>query len=218
MRQKNERKAEYGLWKIIIVGAILLVGVQPVQASLITIEIEAEVSNVSDPAGYLEGKISSGSLITGQYIFESTMSDSDSSSSGGEYWAYTQPSGFYLYYNGLQFETDTQDVQFAIGVINDYYDRYQVNSFSNVALENGTSVNEIIWGIEDSTGTVFESDTLPLTAPVLGDWDYNQLSINGGPRESDFTILATVTNAEVVPEPSTLLLMALGGTFLRRRS
>ena len=217
MRRKNERKANRGLLLVLAISALI---VTTAQAELITIAIEAEVNEVSDLAGHLEGKISSGSLITGQYIYESTTMDSDSSSDGGEYLWNASPFGIFLMGGGFNFQTDPCNVNFSIGILNNSLSRdsYVVGSHENIYLSNGTTVNEIFWQLEDSTMTALDSDLLLLTAPGLGDWDYNQLYINGGPRESDFTIHATVTSAEVVPEPATVLFLLFGTALFRKRT
>ena len=90
MRRKNEGKAKCSLFLVLVISAIIITSAK---AELITIAIEAEVNEVSDLAGHLEGKISSGSLITGYYIYESTTGDSNPSSVVGEYRYDSPPNG-----------------------------------------------------------------------------------------------------------------------------
>jgi len=75
----------------IIVVCIVSLSLQPAQALLITIEIQAVVDSVRDEGNYLEGKIKPGDSITGFYIYESTTPDSNPSQIGGRYGHTTPP-------------------------------------------------------------------------------------------------------------------------------
>ncbi len=97
-------------------------------------------------------------------------------------------------------------------------DDYFVSSYLNLYLHNGVNVEDFFWHLNDSTGTALSSDDLPTTAPVLSDWDDNRLYISGGPRETKFWFDATVTSAEIIPEPGTLLLLLLGAALLKKRA
>jgi hypothetical protein len=214
MKRKNERKAEFGLWGIIIVGSVLLVCVHPAQATLITIEIEAVVDTVEDEDNYLEGQISPGNIITGYYTYESTTPDTNPSASGGRYEHSTSPYGIFLSVGGFDFQTDLTNVDFLIEVENDHppEDNYFLLSQSNLDLSNGTTVDSISWWLYDPTGNALSTDALPATEPVLDDWQGNQLRLEG---DRTFLIDAHVTSA--IPEAATILLMSLGLGFLRRR-
>jgi hypothetical protein len=186
----------------------------PVQASLVTIQITAEVDSVYDAGNYLEGKIKPGDLITGFYTYEFTTPDSNPSTIVGHYWHYSPPAGISLTVGGLNFKTDPANVNFLVGVgNNDPSDIYWLVSYNNLALSNGTSVDTIGWQLEDPTGTVFSSDELPTTAPVLEDWQSNVLHIYG--VKDAFHIFSEVTSA--VPEPTAILLFGLGALLLRKR-
>jgi hypothetical protein len=76
---------------LLLIGAALLAGVQPVLAYPVTIYIEAVVDSVGDSGNYLEGKISPGDIITGYYTYESTTPDSNPSVSLGRYEHHTPP-------------------------------------------------------------------------------------------------------------------------------
>ena len=200
--------------------AITAIIITSAKAELITIAIEAEVNNVSDSAGHLEGKISAGSLISGYYIYEFPSMDSDSSTNTGLYWQSHASCGMFLSAGGFEFNTDAADILYFIGVEDDLSgkDKYLIESSNNLTISNGVEVERIFWQLEDSTMTVLDSDLLPLAAPDLNAWDDNLLYINGGPRESDFTILATVTSAQLVPEPATMMLLLFGAALLRKRT
>ena len=78
------------------------------------------------------------------------------------------------------------------------------------------------FGIYDSTGTVFESSELPLTAPDLSRFDDSCFTLNfardpANPNEIGFLVSATITHLEIIPEPATLLFLGFGGLALLRK-
>jgi len=206
---------------IILVTCGLVFWPIPAEATLITIEIEAVVDAVGDDGNYLEGKINPGDLITGFYIYETTTPDSSPDDPvQGNYWHYASPAGIALTVGGVNFMTDPFNIEFRVVIRNNTpsgNDIYGVESSNNLPLPNGTSVNEISWVLNDSTGSALSSDALPTTAPVLDNWQTNILNIGGGPggHGQSFGILGHVTSA--IPEPATVLIFGLGGLFLRKR-
>jgi len=192
----------------------------PAEATLITIEITAEVDYVEDNGNYLDGQINIGDIITGTYIYDSTTLDSNPSSQVGDYWHYQSPCGIFLSVGGFEFVTDLTNVRFLVEIINDstsggLHDAYGLISYNNLALSNGSSVDEISWWLTDPSATVLTSTVLPTTAPVLDDWQ----SIYGLRLQGErvgYLVDADVISA--IPEPATILLFTLGGLFLRKRS
>jgi hypothetical protein len=188
----------------------------PVQAALITIQIEGVVDSVWDEGNYLEGKIKPGDIISGFYTYESATPDSNPSIYIGMYEHHSSPSGIMLNLGGFVFQTDQDNVDFLVspGNAGGPYSRddYLVISYNNLPLSNGTSVDAISWWLEDSSANAISSDSLPTTAPVLDDWQTNILNISGS---RTFGIWGHVTSA--VPEPATIFLFSLGGLFLRKR-
>ncbi len=194
---------------------------KPAEATLITIEIEAVVDYVGDPYNYLEGKIKVGDIISGFYTYGSSSPDTNPSPSVGDYEHFLSPSGIFLTVGGLDFASDPGNVVFLIEIINDsisggLHDSYIVRSYSNLPLSNGVTVDHISWILSDSAASALSSDGLPLYAPVLNDWQ----SIFGLRISADrmWGIEATVTSAELIPEPATALLLSLGGMLLVRTS
>ena len=87
------------------------------------------------------------------------------------------------------------------------HDGYLLRSYNNLPLSNDTSVDEISWQLNDPSASVFSSDALPTTAPVLEDWQsIYGLRLHG--ERGEYIIDATVTSA--IPEPATLLLFGWG--------
>lgn len=188
----------------------------PANAALIKIEIEAVVDSVLDDGNYLEGRINPGDIITGFYIYESTTPDSNPSSTVGHYWDYDTPSGISLTVGGFNLQTDSTNVEFLIGVGNDGPsgdDIYWVTSHNNAPLISGTLVDSIGWQLEDPTGNALFSDALPPTVPVLANWQWNVLDFYG--ERGGYHVFAHVTSA--IPEPTTIILLGIGGFLLRKR-
>jgi hypothetical protein len=193
-------------------------------AELITINLTATVNLVQDPGNYLEGKITNGSTITGSYTYESTILDSTPDDpTVGHYWNYAQPAGVSLSLGGFEFKTDLDNVDFLVGIGNSNPgggdDIYWFHSYNNIPLSNGASVNAIAWQLNNLAGSVFSSDALPVTTPILNQWQSNHLSVYGEEgTPNDYFFDATVTSVQLVPEPGTLLLLTLGSFILRKRN
>jgi hypothetical protein len=191
-------------------------------AALITIDITATVDSVTDDGpgdGWLDGLISPGSIITGSYTYESSTADSNPSSTVGHYWHYATPAGISLSVSGLDFTTDPANVQFLVGVVNDgtsggLHDSYWIYSYNNLSLSNGPSVDAVIWALEDPTASALSTDALPTSPPVLDDWQ-SVLGLRLEGEKGGYFVDATVTSA--VPEPATILLLAIGTLTLRKR-
>ncbi|MFZ0034907.1 MAG: PEP-CTERM sorting domain-containing protein [Sedimentisphaerales bacterium] len=202
---------------LLFMAAVLLAGAPLAKGYPVTIYIEAVVDTVEDSGNYLEGQINAGDIITGYYTYESTTPDSSPLDPVvGHYYHYSPPSGTSLTVSNFEFKTDPANVDFLVGIVNNNtsgQDIYWIDSYNNLDLSNGTSVDSITWQLNDPTGTVFSSDALPTTAPVLEDWQSNHLRVHG--ERGGYFINAHVTSA--IPEPATILLFSLGGLFLRKR-
>jgi len=205
---------------ISIIICMLALSVPPAEATLITIEIEAIVDSVYDYGNYLEGQINPGDIITGSYIYESSTQDSNPLSTLGMYEHYAPPCGIFLSVGGFDFETDPAKVYFLVSISNNFasggvQDGYHLISYNNLPLSNGTPVYRIDWQLNDPTATALSSDALPTIPPVLDDWPPGVGLYMSGVKDA-FHIHAHVTTA--IPEPASILLLALGGLFLRKRS
>jgi len=187
-------------------------------AGFITIQITGEIDDVYDPHGYLEGKIEPGDIIKGFYTYETSIPDSSPMDPvQGNYWHYAPPAGIALTVGGFNFLTDPFNIAFRIVIRNNTpsgNDIYGVESSNILPLSNGTQVDYISWSLKDHTVSALLSDALPTTVPVLDDWQENHLQIDNGRY---YSIGATVTSSEIIPEPMAILLLSLGTIFLRKQ-
>ncbi len=197
-------------------------------AQIITIAIEALVVEIDDDADLLEGAISLSDIIAGTYTYNTDTPDTNASSTVGGYYHYGTPYGVSLTSNSLEFRTDPDNVNFLMEMINDKDygsgetdDAYGLISYNNLPIFNGVGVDYISWWLSDSTGTALDSTALPATAPTLTDWiSPFGLSIRSektGVNNDQFYIRSMVYSVELVPEPTTLILLSTGILLLRKR-
>jgi len=195
------------------------------QAIPIIIEITGEVKEIRDLEAYpYQEIIHEGDTFTGIYTYDSATTDSSSSSDIGRY-VQDSPYGFDVSLGGFEFKTaDSHVGQFGISLYDNYstqpYDRYLLVSHLNVPLSTGIPVYSIAWDLYDDTHSAISSVVLPTSAPIISEWPSNELVIGcGGDPGGNHTlaIWGAVTEAVLVPEPLTGMLVAIGVFFLRRR-
>jgi len=173
----------------------------PANPGIITIKIVGKITEVADPYNLLGGAIKVGDKITGKYIYESGQPDLFPQDPTYGFYEYTSSTfGMELNTGGFEFKTNPSNVKFGIIIYNDdpyTGDEYIVDSEENLPLSNGLLVDIFYWTLGDPTHTALSSDALPTTAPVLSDWEYNQLDVlvihptSGNP----FAFRATITKA-----------------------
>ncbi len=189
-------------------------------AEIVQINIEAEVTSVDDSGNYLEGNINVGDTITGYYIYDTETPDSNPDNEDvGDYWHYSSPFGVYLECNGLEFQTDPDNMNFLMEIVNNSeiyaHEAYLFRSYNNLSLSSNADLDSIAWSIQYKNDlSHFDSDKLIAYAPDLSEWDMNALSIRG---DRKYNIRAEVKSATKVPEPSTVLLLGLGTLMLKRK-
>lgn len=209
--------------KILIILMISLFGIcSKGRAEIIIIGIEGIVDSVDDSYDLLEGDVSVGSTITGFYIYDSETPDSTPELTyQGLYEYSTTPYGMSMTIGEITFQTNTADVDFVLSIWNDYgvipKDQYRVASHNNLPLED-LNIGKLSWFLNDSSGDAISSIEFPATPPDLSAWQSNLLLVNGWRGSELFEFSGHVTDVWIVPEPTTFLLLGLGGLFLRKRS
>jgi hypothetical protein len=189
------------------------------RGAIITIAIEGVVDYAYDPYAFLGVDIELGDLITGTYTYDTDTPDSSPIEDYAAYWYYDAPGSISLSVRGVEFKTDPASVNYRIAISDGYQsrDRYSVRSINNLPLLSGIAVDEVYWVLEDSRQTAISSDALPTKAPILDDWLFNRVMINGPDRGPSFSITGHLTSAAGVPEPATILLLVGGAVLLRKR-
>jgi hypothetical protein len=186
------------------------------RAEIVTIYLNAEVTFVDDIGDLLEGRVDVGDTITGSYTYNSDTLDSNPLNTVGEYQHFNPPSGISFSVGGFIFKTDPDNVDFLMTILDNHNgeDRYSFINYNNLPLSSGVEVDIVSWGLYDDSSTALSSVSLPTVPPSLEDWEKNYLHITFGYKGSAY-ILAQVTSA--VPEPATILLLALGSLIIVRR-
>ena len=201
----------------IIITVLMLANGSTMRAEIITIAIEATVDWVNDPCDVFEGNITPGDIVMGRYMYDSDTANSSATPTGGSYWHYDSPFGISLNVGGFEFRTDPENVNFLVGIANDHgplkYDSYVLQSYYNLPLSNGVPVGHISWQLDDPSGQALSSIELPITAPVLSDWDQPFGLYFETQRQ--FFIRSYVTSAVVIPEPVSII--AFGYAFIVMR-
>jgi hypothetical protein len=118
----------------------------------VTIAIQARVISVSDTDNVLDQEVEVGDIITGKYMYStSTMDSNDLDSTVGDYHHNTEPYGIFLEIGSLVFQTDPNNVDFLLELVNRESDHYLLRSYNNLPLSNGVLVEHISWQLDDFT-------------------------------------------------------------------
>ena len=206
-------KKEIGI--SILAATLLGIVCLSAKADLITIAISGQVTTVNDQYNHFGNNIQIGDTITGTYTYDSTILDSELSPESGLYYNTGNLCGISLNVSGFNFKTDPTNVDFLVSAGNYALggDSYALLSYHNSPLIDTTQVQYINWQLDDSTGTALSSDILPLTAPDLSKWNYNSLFIT---TDRNFTVIAIITSATLIPEPTIILFIFLGVALIKR--
>ncbi len=163
-------------------------------------QLKATVEYVDDALGRLGGSIQPGTQIDGAYSYITDLIDEDLSPDMGFYKARSTVATLSLSAGGHVFEMDPTFGQLEIHVFDTQYsDQFDIVSFNNASLANGTAVQSIGLNMWDSTGVALQSDALPVNPPSLVDFNVAQITIYG----DGFQISARIT--EIVAIPSAAL-------------
>lgn len=211
----------------VLAAAVLVVLAPTTQGQLIEIGLIAEIYLVEDYDNLLGGNVQVGDLITGSYTYDSSMTPASTSPTGALYVFNSSDVGAVLETNGLTFQTDSSNVDFQMGIANESgplsWDGLWFRSHNNLSLADDIDI-DISFTLTDYSGTANEDTNLSTDAPILQNFDVNCLRIEGLIPATDtsskqhFIINAEVTSAWLIPEPGTLVLLAIGSVMFRRRS
>jgi hypothetical protein len=199
---------------LLLVFVVLALSAATTNATIVTIGLTGEIT-------YSELSIFHvGDIITGSYTYDTDALDRNLSPNIGLYEYTSSPYGIYLDVGDFVIQTDPEHVDFFISLGDNSYgdDHYLLRSYNNLPLTNGLPVWHISWQLDDFSGTALSSDHLPAWPPVLEDWQsiYGLMVTFG--FKGGAGIRAQVISVELVPEPTTVVLLILGAVFsLRKR-
>ncbi len=207
-----------------IMGLLLLCDVIA-KAEPIIIQISGSVT--SGYGSIWGSDVSVGTGFHGTYTYDSALLNTSTWSGRGQY-VHNSPYGMDIFLGEFEFKTaPTHTGQFVVSIEDNIpatptypnpSDSYSILSFENVPLFNDYTVDGIEWSLRDSTETALSSIALPLTAPILNQWDLNRVFIYGLDNSGNrYTVQGTVTQASLIPEPVTGMLMAIGVLFLQNK-
>ena len=211
------------LASILSVVALVCAGaVAPCVAAPITFDFTGSVTSATfiptDPFG---GTIGVGTAFSGSYTFESTTADGNAFASDGSYTGMGLPYLFTL--NIGSFTFSTSDI-LNINVSDGAADGYSVLACAGGPFCFGSSAQLFL---QDTDGTVFSSDALPVAAPPLSAFEVATLTFSGFANDNFALIngqLETLVCSagcspvnEPVSEPATLLLVGSALTAIRFR-
>jgi hypothetical protein len=213
-----------------VAGVVMLGLVSVCLAEQIKIGFAGSVNGISDPYNLLQGAVRQGAPISGFYIYDSATPDSEPGNTAlGVYEYLTSPYGMSLSVGSLTFQTDSTNVDFIVGLRDNYNstaDFFSIGSYNNIGLDTGVSIDSIHWQLTDNTGNALSSDILPLVPPDLSLWQYgNYFSVMGGkypfPSESEKTLFnfgGQIDSVWLVPEPASFGILILGAVLMRLRN
>jgi hypothetical protein len=213
MRRTTNGSRKANVWILGILLLLLTGGLA--QAEIITLEISGVITSASGSG--LPASIYEDVTFTGTYTYDSCTLNTSDFDFCGQY-VHDAPYGITLSLGGYEFKTTSNHTeQFEIGITNavENWDYYRVISNENSPVD-AIAIDSISW-ILGGPGSTISTFTLPDSEPAvlveLGDWASNTLEISG----QNLLIQGTVTQVELIPEPLTGILMAVGVLYLRRR-
>ena len=221
------------IWSIWLALVVSLVIVAPVWATILTVEVEGVVNSIGTDGGFaLDGSVSFGTAMTGFCIYDSQTPDLELSEYNGKYalLSISMNIGNYTFTHN---PTSLNPALFKVYTANPCY---KVNSvsprFDGTVIVDGLPLtyDDIIWhdwaflelmDLGTSSYEYIPNDALPDldSWPDLSVFDMWRTFGTSFYDQGDgyFGIYGEVTSLNVVPEPSTVFLLALGSLALLRK-
>lgn len=200
---------------LLLVFVVLALSAATANATIVTIGLRGEVTYVDEYSEGLNQLFDVGDPVQGIYIYDSDTPDSSLLEDVGGYRYSSPPYGISLDVGGIILQTDPYNVDFLMSILNNHtgMDGYALRSYNNLALSNDVPVWHISWQLWDYSCNAVSSTELPTSPPVLENWGQDSLMIEFG-YKGGATLGVEVTSVELVPEPSTILLLSLASFAL----
>ena len=164
---------------------LLLQAVSPLKADIVTFHFTGEVTLFADEQSISDGSLHVGSQLNGSYTFETGVPDGESDDPAAGYYHFTQAdTGVQATLGNYALHTDALETPFDITVYNNFFGTWD-DYLLNVSLSHPPSVGgglvlgwSTLFLLEDSTGRGLSSDSLPLQAPDLTQFDTHNFDIS----------------------------------------
>ena len=217
---------------LVVLMGLTISNTQTALATIITVEVEGVVNYFGTGGGLArDGSVGLGSTMTGYCTYDTETPDQADQADFGFYpvISISMTIGNYMFTHD---PTSSDPAYFTVGTVDPGYRVYSnAPRFDGTIYINETpqTYDDITWGytylelmnLWTSSGEYIPTDALP----DLDSWP--DLSVFDNRREfkasfydasnSNFDIAGQVTSLTVIPEPATLLLLALGSLALLRR-
>jgi hypothetical protein len=170
-----------------------------------SIELTAVVEKVWDDESILDDEVGEGDTLKGMVTFSSGVPLTGSSVSHSAY-LFGGALEFFVQSDGLEFGSAMNLPEIRIEVLNDQpagnghrQDVLLIRSYRNHPLPNGATVDHISWQLEDGSGDLFQSSSLPSRSLNGSRWSVSRLLITGSAFEGggEYLIVARVTAAKI---------------------
>jgi len=196
-------------------------------ATPVTLNFEGTVSQAQfDPFDPLNGAVGPGSPLYTYLNFDTAVVDADASPNLGSYTLSGGAYGLAALIGPILFPIMHSVNISVVNGIGGAPDQYAVFAWEGTAGGLGDYFSMSIL-LQDDSGTVFDSDALPVGLPDIGRFDVSSFDISGQYTNLDgqfiqYEVLGDISPAATVPEPAALSLVSLAllgcvGATLRQR-
>lgn len=187
---------------------LCVLGWQSASAAPMTVSLNARVDWVTDPSNALGGQISVGQVFSGTYTYDTATPGVPTATNALRYQATGPQSRVALSSGTISFQSKEDGTQSSdIQIIDNWpqvgWDQ-QILRYENLKnLSNGAlPVNSIEISFNDSSGLALNSTNLPITAPVLGDYNEARIVIVGQSNGQYYLVYLETESVELVVPPT----------------
>jgi hypothetical protein len=204
---------------LLLVFVVLALSAATTNATIVTIGLTAEITNIDRYSQWLNENFKVGDIITGSYTYDTDTPDTNPLSTVADYVYTGAPYGINLNINGFTIQSSPDSAHFLISFANNHTgaDFYGFISYNNLPFSNGIPIDIISWQLDDYSCNALSSTELSSQPPDLEDWPRQGLLMTFGYKGGSI-LGAKVTSVQIVPEPATLFLLMLGGLVLLKKS
>lgn len=170
-------------------------------AQPLTVDMQARVTGVYDPANILGGQAAPGQTVTGRYTYETTVPDEFLDTGYGEYPHSPAQASARFVVGSLVFESDNTVPSWTFRITvqpsnNPGYSQGSLRIISpmNKPLGNGASVMAFDIDFSDLNGLTFSTDALPAAGPGLAALSTKQVFFNGELNGNWYNLTLEITS------------------------